>query len=208
MLAGSANAMAGLFYSLPILLQHLPTRRTPMRDQMIFLIQAFRGESSYSTTTIGVGTIPWISCQRGTGCAGLYENRTYGRLVDRYGLENTYILSAGWGLIAAGFLTPAFDITFGGQADKYKRRRKTDRYDDLCMLPGDTLGPIVFFGGKDYVPLFCSLTESAKVQRFLFYNSAHAPVAPDCTLMRFNATTRTNWHYECANAVIDGKITI
>ncbi len=138
----------------------------------------------------------------------LYENRTYGRLVDRYGLENTYILSAGWGLIAAGFLTPAFDITFGGQADKYKRRRKTDRYDDLCMLPGDTLGPIVFFGGKDYVPLFCSLTESAKVQRFLFYNSAHAPVAPDCTLMRFNTTTRTNWHYECANAVIDGKITI
>lgn len=36
----------------------------------------------------------------------LYENRTYGRLVDRLGLEKVYILSAGWGLIRADFLTP------------------------------------------------------------------------------------------------------
>ena len=29
----------------------------------------------------------------------LYEDRTYGRLVDHFGLQNVYILSAGWGLI-------------------------------------------------------------------------------------------------------------
>ena len=37
----------------------------------------------------------------------LYKNKTYGLLKNRYGLERLYILSAGWGLIAAHFLTPA-----------------------------------------------------------------------------------------------------
>ena len=138
----------------------------------------------------------------------LYENRTYARLVDAYGLESVYILSAGWGLIASDFLTPVYDITFSPSADSYKRRRKKDRYDDLHMLPADTTEPIVFFGGKDYVQLFCSLTGSAKGQRFLFYNSANAPDAPGCTLKRFNTTTRTNWHYECASAFINGAIHI
>ena len=36
----------------------------------------------------------------------LYEHRTYGRLVDHFGLQNVYILSAGWGLICANFQTP------------------------------------------------------------------------------------------------------
>ena len=64
----------------------------------------------------------------------LYDNRAYGRLVDRFGLRNVYILSAGWGLIRADFLTPSYDITFSPSADAYKRRRKTDRYDDFRML--------------------------------------------------------------------------
>jgi hypothetical protein len=46
----------------------------------------------------------------------LYENRIYGRLVDRIGLRNVYILSAGWGLIAADLLTPYYDITFSQSA--------------------------------------------------------------------------------------------
>lgn len=41
----------------------------------------------------------------------LYENRAYGRLVDSFGLSNVYVLSAGWGLIRADFLTPHYDIT-------------------------------------------------------------------------------------------------
>ena len=138
----------------------------------------------------------------------LYQNPTYGRLVYRIGVRNTYILSAGWGLIAADFLTPDYDITFSPGADQYKRRRKKDRYDDLRMLSENTAEPVVFFGGKDYVPLFCSLTEHVKGQRVLFYNSATLPDAPGCALKRFNTTTRTNWHYECANAFIEGKITI
>ena len=56
---------------------------------------------------------------------------------------------------------------------KHKRRRKNDRYDDLRMLPPDTTEPVVFFGGKDYVGLFCALTEHVQGQRYLFYNSSN-----------------------------------
>jgi hypothetical protein len=134
----------------------------------------------------------------------LYENRTYERLADRFGLSNLYILSAGWGLIAADFLTPYYDITFSQSADGYKRRRKADRYDDFRMLPDDTEEEILFFGGKDYLQLFCSLTRSARAAKTVFYNSAQRPPVNGCTLVRFDTTTRTNWHYECAKAVLDG----
>ena len=134
----------------------------------------------------------------------LYENRAYQLLLDHCGLEHLYILSAGWGLIAADFLTPSYDITFSASADKYKRRRKNDRYDDLRMLPADTAEPVVFFGGKNYVSLFCTLTASLKGARYLFYNSANVPYAPGCTLRRFPTSTRTNWHYECAKAFVQG----
>jgi hypothetical protein len=36
----------------------------------------------------------------------LYKNPVYERLVDRFGLPNVYILSAGWGIIEAGFSRP------------------------------------------------------------------------------------------------------
>ena len=61
----------------------------------------------------------------------LYENDIYRALVKQFGIENTYILSAGWGLIAGAFLTPAYDITFSAQADNFVRRRKRDAFSDL-----------------------------------------------------------------------------
>jgi len=54
----------------------------------------------------------------------LYDNRTHGRLVERFGLGNVYILSAGWGLLGAGFLTPYYDITYSQSAEPYKRAEK------------------------------------------------------------------------------------
>jgi hypothetical protein len=136
----------------------------------------------------------------------LYENGIYERLVDRFGIQNVYILSAGWGLIAASFLTPQYDITFSQSAEGYKRRRKTDRYCDFRMLQDDTADDIVFFGGKDYLPLFCSLTNAVRSPKTAFYNSRSVPQVASCTLQRFETTTRTNWHYECANALLDGNI--
>jgi hypothetical protein len=128
------------------------------------------------------------------------------RLADRFGLSKLYILSAGWGLIAADFLTPYYDITFSQSADSYKRRRKADHYDDFRMLPDDTEEEVLFFGGKDYLPLFCSLTRSVRTTKTAFYNSAQRPQVTDCALVRFDTTTRTNWHYECANAFLSSDV--
>jgi hypothetical protein len=136
----------------------------------------------------------------------VYENKVYGALVDRFGFQNVYILSAGWGLIRSDFLTPFYDITFSQSAEPYKIRRKADRYDDFRMLPNETGGKIVFLGGKDYLPLFCKLTESAKGERIALFNSVNAPRFDNCQFKRFETTTRTNWHYECAKALIDGQI--
>jgi hypothetical protein len=136
----------------------------------------------------------------------LYENKIYRRLVDHIGLHKVYILSAGWGLISANFLTPHYDITFSQSAEGYKRRRKTDHYIDFRMLPDETDEEILFFGGKDYLPLFCSLTNAIKTTKTVFYNSAQRPQVSGCTLQRFETTTRTNWQYECANAFLDGAI--
>ena len=113
-----------------------------------------------------------------------------------------YILSADWGLISAGFLTPYYDITFSPSAEAYKRRRKAVRYQDFCMLPISTDEPMAFFGGKDYVPLFCALTKLVKAQRTVFYNSTKPPAAAGCALKRFDTRTKTNWHYECAKSFL------
>jgi hypothetical protein len=136
----------------------------------------------------------------------LYENRIYAQLVKQIGVHNVYILSAGWGLIGAGFLTPQYDITFSASAEPYKRRRRGDRYEDLRMLPDDTEHDVLFFGGKDYLPLFCSLTDTVRGTRTVFYNSKIPPQAPGCRLVLFDTATRTNWHYECAKAFLDGAL--
>lgn len=136
----------------------------------------------------------------------LYVNPIYRRFVEQLGIRKTYVLSAGWGLISASFLTPCYDISFSASAETYKRRAKSDGYRDLCMLPADTDESILFFGGIDYIPLFCALTRPFKSPKTIFYNSARRPEAPGCSLERFHTRTRTNWHYECANAFLDGKL--
>ena len=140
----------------------------------------------------------------------LYGNPMYAQLVEQYGIDNVFILSAGWGLISAKFLTPDYDITFAHvKADqKYKQRGNRDQYHDLCQLPADTNDDLVFFGGKGYLPLFCELTRSYRGRRYVFYNSGTKPDTPGCKLVLYQTTTRINWHYYCARDFVDGKIGI
>lgn len=138
----------------------------------------------------------------------LYVNSVYRELVSAFGIRNVFILSAGWGLIPADYLTPTYDITFSPQADEYKRRRKRDRYEDLSMLPKDTRETVVFLGGKDYVPLFCRLTENLGSEKVVFYNSKVPPDARGCVLRPFPTKARTNWHYVCARDLAQGNISI
>lgn len=136
----------------------------------------------------------------------LYENSTYGKLVERFGLRHVYILSAGWGLIRADFLTPYYDITYSQLADDYKRRRKSDLYKDLCMLPAQVDDEIVFIGGKDYLPLFVSLTSSIQASKTVYYNSSQQLRVHGCRSERFQTNRRTNWHYECAATLMHGML--
>ena len=138
----------------------------------------------------------------------LYQNPAYGLLYRKYGPDDLYILSAGWGLIRADFLTPTYDITFKSGAEKYQRRYKRDLYEDFRMLPDDTAKPVVFFGGKDYVGLFCELTDRVQGPRRVFYNSNIAPKALGCQTRKFHTNTRTNWHYKAAQAYVEGHINI
>ena len=131
----------------------------------------------------------------------LYENPAYRQLVGQLGIENVYILSAGWGLIRADFLTPLYDITFSSAVKKsapWKHRRRTDAYRDLSQIPETSQDEVFFLGGKDYVPLFCDLTAGVAGIRTVLYNSDTPPRAPGCNLERFHTATRTNWHYEAA----------
>ena len=139
----------------------------------------------------------------------LYENPTYGELARKYGTDDLYILSAGWGLISANFLTPPYDITFSNlkKEDRYKKRRGRDRYDDLCQLP-DADEAVVFFVSKGYIDQACALTGHVKGSRHLFYNTGTLPHAPGCNLIRYETSTRTNWHYECAKAFMRGDISV
>jgi hypothetical protein len=71
------------------------------------------------------------------------------------------------------------------------------------MLPEGEDYEILFFGGKDYVPLFCRLTQHVKGKRTIFYSAGQAADAPGCVSTRFETSTRTNWHYECAHAFLE-----
>jgi hypothetical protein len=134
----------------------------------------------------------------------LYCDPIYRRLGKELSVRKLYILSAGWGLVSADFLLPDYDITFTARADRYKRRR--ERFADFRMLPDDTQDDVVFFGGMDYVPLFCALTESIHGRRTVFYKAAKPPQALGCRHVNYKTTKRTNWQYECANAFLDGKL--
>ena len=138
----------------------------------------------------------------------LYKHPAYRMLAEHCGEQRLYILSAGWGLIRADFLTPAYDITFskGRKVAACKRRGKSQIWSDFAMLPPDCDEPIVFFGGRDYLPLFCTLTENAAAPRLVWHNSDVRPVAPGCRVRRFRIAARTNWHYQCARAYVEGRL--
>lgn len=141
----------------------------------------------------------------------LYRHHVYSDLVEAFGIGSIYILSAGWGLIPASFLTPYYDITFTKSAEPYKRRKPSDRCNDFALLPRKTEEDIAFIGSKEYRELFCSLTRDVRGQRQMYYwakpgssqDSASDWTRSDiealgCTPVSFEQAKSTNWQYDCA----------
>ena len=138
----------------------------------------------------------------------LYAHQAYRHLVEAFGLGQVFILSAGWGLIPASFLTPKYDITFSASAEPWQRRRRSDPYQDFRIIPDDS-EELVFIGSKDYLPLFCRLSTTCRGVKTILYNAARTPeLPPDFRAVRFETGTRTNWHYEAAAALVAGKVNL
>ena len=137
----------------------------------------------------------------------LYMNPLYSALADRVGVANLYILSAGWGILPATFLTPDYDITFSSQADPWKRRGKRDRYADF-PIPDDSDETLLFFGSSSYLPLHAELTKNWNGPRLAFYNSSQVPAVGGLQLIRFETSTRTNWQYEPVRAFLTGHLEV
>ena len=138
----------------------------------------------------------------------LYKNEAYGNLVHAFGIRNVFVLSAGWGLLRADFLTAVYDITFSAAKGAYNKRDKHDLFLDFNMLPDDG-DEVVFLGGKTYLPMFCSLLREYKGKKTVMYRSKIRPHLPDgFEAVLYETKRKTNWHYECANVLADGGLII
>ena len=138
----------------------------------------------------------------------LYANSMYRALAEAVGIANLFILSAGWGLIRADYLTPDYDVTFSSSrnVEAFKRRRARDRWNDVNQLTDADLDRVIFAGGMDYQSKFLELTQSLGVERLVFYNSAGSRRTDGARFMRFETDRRTNWHYEWAESFVAGEV--
>lgn len=133
----------------------------------------------------------------------LYTPPAYRALARCFGESSVYILSAGWGLVRADFLLPSYDITFSPRAEDYKRRRPADAFTDLNQIPRAASGPLVFIGGKDYLPLFRALSANTHAEKIVFFRSEPGRKQPgyregSFTFKPFQTPAKTNWHYGLA----------
>jgi hypothetical protein len=140
----------------------------------------------------------------------LYQDKTYHILVDRFGWENTYILSAGWGLVRSDYYLPLYDITFSkNAADCYKRKR-TDKYKDFnhLLIKDKNIDndQIYVFAGIDYLPLLYELTEHTKIKKYVFHKSDYIKRVDNYKYIKYHTNQSTNWHYSCAQDFANGKI--
>ena len=136
--------------------------------------------------------------------ADLYKHPVYRGLDRSPRITDLMILSAGWGLLSADWLTPDYDITFSPSAGPEKRRMKRDRFDDWAQVDLSGQEPLVFLGGTAYFDLFVQLTAGYTGRRVAIYNSTTVPSAPGVEAVRFETSARTNWHYGAAKALLEG----
>ncbi|MCX7546219.1 DUF6884 domain-containing protein [Marinicella gelatinilytica] len=146
----------------------------------------------------------------------LYKPAAYKGLVDKFGIENVYILSAGWGLVNADYLLPDYDITFSStkKKDKYKKRKVLDYFNDFNFIDSNNNDEIIFLGGKSYQRLFVKLTNHLSSKKVIVYNSDKMPNFDQIKSEKFTKLGKSgkrlnmNWQYECAKEIINEKFKI
>ena len=134
----------------------------------------------------------------------LYRPKVYQELVEMYGANKIYILSAGWGLVPSTFLLPQYNITYARPKELYKWRRPNSAYNDLVLVPENSTETLVFMGGKSYQKPFFEFTKAHRGRRIVFYNAKPKPEEGGCTFIEYPADFPRNWHYSCAQELMDG----
>lgn len=149
----------------------------------------------------------------------LYKPAVYAGLVERFGSDKIFILSAGWGLVKADYLLPNYDVTFSLAAKKKCPSafcHSSVEYDYFQHLTTNSHKnrPVIFLGGSAYWPVFDRLTRDLRRKRVVFTRESRTASndrkeAPyDFEYRRFPTKVSTNWHYQCAQALISGKINL
>jgi len=151
----------------------------------------------------------YTSNKRGLHKIGeLYKPKIYKEALKKFGYENTYILSAGWGLVRSDYLIPNYDITFSSMAEKKYRRKKEDTFKDFNQLAPDE--EFTFFGGEAYLPLLYKLiniqqftispSEITKPARII-YHASDTEKHLGYTYVKYPRCF-TNWHYSALREFI------
>ncbi len=145
----------------------------------------------------------------------LYKAPIYRALMRKFGANNVFILSAGWGLIRSDYLLPYYDITFSNQGEPYSKRGSRDRFDDFNQLYDVDIRPnesIYFFGGLSYLALYFKLTRNFAARKVIYhahkgetYNKAATQVR-DYVFIPSPYPGSQNWHYKCAEGFINGEV--
>jgi hypothetical protein len=137
----------------------------------------------------------------------MYKPPIYKALVNKFGAQNVFILSAGWGLVRSDYLLPYYNITFSNQGEPYSKRRPSDRFEDFNQLSDSYIHPeetIYFFGGQSYLPLYCNLTHNIAVRKVIYHSQGSTYQLQGYVCIPYRGFT--NWHYACAQDFIADRI--
>ena len=141
--------------------------------------------------------------------ARLYSPPAYAQLLRSVGQDNLFVLSAGWGLVRADYLLPAYDITFAAAAERWQRRSKSrDRYHDFNHLFDAKLAReevVYFFGGLDYLSLYYDLSAAIPARKVVYVAAVNVPKAEGFEYIDYGSKG-TNWHYRCVNDFVAGDV--
>jgi len=137
----------------------------------------------------------------------LYKNPIFEKLVNEFCIENVFIISAGWGIIPADYLTPIYDITASNRGEAHSKIKIEDTLKKVPNMLPDNGEDIIFLGGKDYQKLFHKLFRNYEGEKIIFYYCQ-----PDLTAQRskdndgfelrpYQSSNPRKWYYECAEEI-------
>jgi len=134
----------------------------------------------------------------------IYKKSAYKELVAEFGIENVFILSAGWGLIRADYLTPIYDITVSNEGKPHSKIEIEDALERVPNMLPDDEEDIIFLGGQNYQELFSKLVSGYKGKKTIFYSSKKLPPVPSGSgfeLKFYEPEKDGIWYYECAEKI-------